>query len=280
MYTRLQPVLHVADLAAEVAFYSALGFDVELEPAGESGFAAMTYGGGALNSAAAAVSGAAASSGAAILFGLQSAPGLAGPPPSLAWGIGVESVADVAALCSRHGLPVVQAPRQESWGEWTLAVRSPNGYRVTFEGPYGHTADDVIDGVRYTASLRGITADHLSGFFVGWPQPPSPETHLRILAGSDHVLLAIDDASGQVIGFINALSDGTLSAFIPLLEVLPEYQGRGIGSELVRRMLARLEGLYGVDLVCDDDLRPFYERFDMFAVTGMVLRRQQPPQPI
>ncbi len=51
--------------------------------------------------------------------------------------------------------------------------------------------------------------------------------------------------------FINAISDRVLSAFVPLLEVLPEYQRRGIGSTLVETMLAQLGDLYMVDLVAD-----------------------------
>lgn len=76
------------------------------------------------------------------------------------------------------------------------------------------------------ASLEGITAVQLAGgFFEGWPNPPSPETHLRILKGSYAVSIAIND--DQVVGFVNAISDGVSSAFIPLLEVLPTYPGAG-----------------------------------------------------
>ena len=49
-----------------------------------------------------------------------------------------------------------------------------------------------------------------------------------------------------MVGFVTAISDGVLSAFIPLLEVLPEWQGPGIGTELVRRILAELEDFYMV----------------------------------
>jgi ribosomal protein S18 acetylase RimI-like enzyme len=47
------------------------------------------------------------------------------------------------------------------------------------------------------------------------------------------------------------LSDGVLTACIPWLEVLPEYQGQGIGSELMRRLLDGTERFYSVDLVCE-----------------------------
>lgn len=127
----------------------------------------------------------------------------------------------------------------------------------------------------YTDSLESITPEKLAGFFVGWPDPPSPETHLDLLRGSAAIVLALDGESGQVIGFVTAISDGVLTAFIPLLEVLPAFQGQGIGSELVRRLLDRLAHLYAVDLVCDADLQPFYERFDFRPYSAMIRRRYE-----
>jgi ribosomal protein S18 acetylase RimI-like enzyme len=126
--------------------------------------------------------------------------------------------------------------------------------------------------IEYSETIDGLSAEHLAGFFVGWPDPPSPETHLRILAGSAAVVLARDGAAGAVVGFITAISDGVSCAYVPHLEVLPAYQGRGIGSELVRRMLDRLRHLYMVDLICDVDVQPFYARLGMRPFTGMILR--------
>jgi len=127
--------------------------------------------------------------------------------------------------------------------------------------------------IDYTDSLAGIDPRHLDSFFVGWPHPPSPETHLRLLAGSDYVVLALDVETGRVIGYVTALTDGVISSFIPLVEVLPAYQGRGIGQGLMTRMLERLSHLPNVDLLCDPDVMPFYERFGMKPCVGMVLRR-------
>lgn len=126
--------------------------------------------------------------------------------------------------------------------------------------------------ISYTDELAGITAEQLRCFFMDWPSPPTPETHLHLLQGSHAIELALDEATGQVVGFVTAISDGVLSAYIPLLEVLPDYQGRGIGSELVRRLLRKLESLYMVDLLCDAELQPFYQRHGMQPATGMMVR--------
>ena len=125
----------------------------------------------------------------------------------------------------------------------------------------------------YLNCISGLRAEQLAGpFWAGWRNPPAPEDHLRILQGSHAVWLAIDTESGDMVGFINAVSDGVLTAYIPLLEVVAPYQGQGIGTELVRRMLATLGSLYQIDLMCDDDVRPFYERLGMQPAGGMVAR--------
>ena len=127
----------------------------------------------------------------------------------------------------------------------------------------------------YTSSIESVTAENLSGFFVGWPNRPSPQTHLELLKNSDEMILAIDEQTGKVAGFITALTDRTLSAYIPFLEVLPAYQGQGVGKELVRRMLERLSDLYAVDLLCDPELQSFYGGLGMRQAHGMMIRKYE-----
>jgi ribosomal protein S18 acetylase RimI-like enzyme len=127
----------------------------------------------------------------------------------------------------------------------------------------------------YVDSIESVTAENLCGFFVGWPNPPSSATHLEILRNSSLVVLAIDSETGDVVGFITAISDGVLSAYIPLLEVLPGYQKQGVGVELTRRMLEKLKGLYMVDLLCDEELQSFYAKLGMKRAQGMFLRNYE-----
>jgi GNAT superfamily N-acetyltransferase len=130
-----------------------------------------------------------------------------------------------------------------------------------------------VSGVVYSDDGSAVRPEELRGFFARWPAAPSPERHVELLRRSLVAIVARDE--GRVVGFATAVGDGVLSAYIPLLEVLPEWQGRGIGSELVRRVLARLGGLYMVDLCCDAELEPFYRRLG-FAVLdrGMGIRNR------
>ena len=124
--------------------------------------------------------------------------------------------------------------------------------------------------IHYIDDLSGLSSEHLSGFFYGWSSHPDPEMHYSILLNSYKAWLAMD--CNRCIGFINALSDDIFYAYIPLLEVLPDYRGNGIGTELVRRMLASLEGMYAANIVCDPDAASFSEKLKFVRCVGMIWR--------
>ena len=126
--------------------------------------------------------------------------------------------------------------------------------------------------IHYTNSIEGITTEQLQGFFTHWMHPPTAEALLRILNGSDLVVLAVDREANRVVGYITTITDGVSCAYIPHLEVLEALRGQGIGQELVRRMLERLQSLYMIDLMCDPELQPFYEQLGFRPSTGMLIR--------
>lgn len=124
--------------------------------------------------------------------------------------------------------------------------------------------------ITYQHDLTGVVEDGLEGFFEGWPTHPSSADHLRLLRQSDLISLAID--GDQVVGFATAITDGVLAASVPLLEVRAAYRGSGVGTELVRRLMAQLEEMYMVDLSCDEELVSFYEGFGMRRAVAMIHR--------
>lgn len=120
-------------------------------------------------------------------------------------------------------------------------------------------------------SADGIRAADLDGFFVGWPDPPSAERLLEILQVADEVVVCRRD-DGSVVGFATAITDRCFAAYIPLVEVLPAHQGRGLGSQMVLALLDRLRSCYMIDLVCDDDVVSFYERLGGTRLSAMAWR--------
>jgi ribosomal protein S18 acetylase RimI-like enzyme len=127
--------------------------------------------------------------------------------------------------------------------------------------------------INYTNNKEIIQDIDVSGFFVGWPSPPDKATFRKLLKNSQFIQLAIIE--NKLIGFVNAISDLTLTAYIPLLEVLPEYKGQGIGTKLIENIKEDLKDFYMIDICCDEDVIPFYKKLDFKQGYSMSLRNYQ-----
>jgi len=47
--------------------------------------------------------------------------------------------------------------------------------------------------IAYTDDPSDVLPEQLHGFFQGWPDPPTPEAHVRLLRGSSEVVLAVEE---------------------------------------------------------------------------------------
>ena len=91
-----------------------------------------------------------------------------------------------------------------------------------------------------------------------WSSAEKPELLHKGLLSSHSLVTAWDGA--KLVGLGNAISDGYLVVYYPHLLVLPEYQGRGIGTELMRRLMARYQGFHQHMLVADGRALDFYRK--------------------
>lgn len=66
----------------------------------------------------------------------------------------------------------------------------------------------------------------------------------------------------QLVGFGRVISDGIYQCFICDIIVLPDYQGKRIGTSLTNRLLShcKSEGIRWVQLSCGRGKKPFYEK--------------------
>jgi GNAT superfamily N-acetyltransferase len=76
---------------------------------------------------------------------------------------------------------------------------------------------------------------------------------------ASHSLVTAWDRS-KLIGLGNAISDGYLVVYYPHLLVLPDYQGRGVGTELMQRLMMRYKGFHQHMLVADGRALDFYRK--------------------
>ena len=67
---------------------------------------------------------------------------------------------------------------------------------------------------------------------------------------------------GQLIGYLNTISDGVSDALLNNLIVRPGYQRKGIGRALLKAAVEELsrDGVKYFNIVFEEDLVPFYKK--------------------
>jgi ribosomal protein S18 acetylase RimI-like enzyme len=128
--------------------------------------------------------------------------------------------------------------------------------------------------IAYSSSIKDLKRSDLGGFLAHWDFKPPEGTLLEMLEHSTEIVLARDIETSTVCGYITALSDGVTCGYISALEVRPEYRRRGIGTELLNRMVERLN-VFGVYLSCAPTMTPFYEAAGFTVGTSMSKRKRQ-----
>ena len=109
---------------------------------------------------------------------------------------------------------------------------------------------------------------------AGWSllRSRDPDEILRSIRGTSVFVTAREGA--KLVGFISAISDGSYYAHVVEFIVRSKLQGRGIDSELVKRLLAALEKETVVSIFAEPDAEKFYKEFGFAATAGgMLLRR-------
>lgn len=124
----------------------------------------------------------------------------------------------------------------------------------------------------YSVNKEDLVNLKIKNFFVGWFNKPNEEILRKSIVNSDYIVIAIDKKEQRLAGYITAISDNTLSAYIPFLEVDPDYQKKGIGGTLVKMMIEQLDKLYMIDIVCDKNLAGFYEKAGFRSWHAMIKR--------
>jgi ribosomal protein S18 acetylase RimI-like enzyme len=119
-----------------------------------------------------------------------------------------------------------------------------------------------IDLDQLLALLRGAGFDRGDGLRVA-----------QQVAGARYVVSAWDGS--RLVGFARAVSDGATNAYISTVAVLPEYQGRGVGREMIARLLAGKDGIQFVLHAGGRDVKGFYERCGFTEATDMMWRRRK-----
>ena len=93
---------------------------------------------------------------------------------------------------------------------------------------------------------------------VDWSSAEKPDLLLKALRNSHTVVTARDGE--RLVGLGNAISDGYLVVYYPHLVVHPEYQRKGIGTEIVKLMQSKYRGFHQQSVIADGKAVKFYKK--------------------
>ncbi len=114
---------------------------------------------------------------------------------------------------------------------------------IIYKGDHSYSSDDVEE--------LFLSVEWLSGKY--------PERLKKALDNSETVITAWADS--RLVGLINVLDDGELTAYVHYLCVNPEYQGFGIGGELLKKIKEKYKTyLYILLLAENENLIGYYKK--------------------
>ncbi len=104
-----------------------------------------------------------------------------------------------------------------------------------------------------------FTPDQLQDLFlsVEWSSGHFPDKLVVAMRNFKTVFSAWDGE--KLIGMICAMDDGVMNAYVHYLLVRPEYQGKGVGQQLVERIKAKYKDYLRIVVVAYDKEIGFYE---------------------
>lgn len=99
---------------------------------------------------------------------------------------------------------------------------------------------------------------------VGWNRMESAYRN-PIMTSFYHIAVYENEI---LIGYIDCVSNGVTDAYIQDLMVSPDYQSKGLGTELINQMIAYLKEkrIFMISVVYEERLKPFYEKFGFYQM--------------
>ncbi len=107
--------------------------------------------------------------------------------------------------------------------------------------------------IKYLSNKR-IARGKLAALYesVRWLHFRLPKKLQEAYQKSDFVVTAWDGE--RLVGAGRAVTDGCFNAFFPDIAVHPGYHGKGVGREIVARLLERCKAFYNVTAVAEDEI--------------------------
>jgi ribosomal protein S18 acetylase RimI-like enzyme len=112
----------------------------------------------------------------------------------------------------------------------------------------------------WTDTLDLIDWDELSALYKVAPLGDKPAANLKIVFSNSRYRCFVSE-HGRIVGVGRALADGVDTSYICDVAVLPEYQGTGLGKQIVARLVELSRGHKKIILYAVPGKEPFYRKF-------------------
>lgn len=113
--------------------------------------------------------------------------------------------------------------------------------------------------IQWSTSLDDVDWHELEALYRAAPLGNKPAALLQTVFGNSRLRVFAREA-GRLVGAGRALSDGADCAYLCDIALLPTHQGRGLGSEIVTRLVTAARGHKKIILYAVPGKEDFYRR--------------------
>jgi ribosomal protein S18 acetylase RimI-like enzyme len=129
--------------------------------------------------------------------------------------------------------------------------------------------------LQWKHSTDGVNWDELSALYRAAPLGDKKPDHLKKVFGNSLFVTFVYDGD-KLVGAGRALADGGDCSYICDIALLPEYQGAGLGKQMVGELVERSRGHKKIILYAVPGREPFYKKFGFLRMkTAMAIFETQ-----
>ena len=130
--------------------------------------------------------------------------------------------------------------------------------------------------IAWTTGVQGVDWEELSRLYLAAPLARKDPADLKLAFGNSAFSTFAWD-SGRLIGAGRVLADGVDVAYVCDIALLPDYQGTGLGRELVERLMEFARPHRKILLYAVPGKEPLYRKFGFRnLLTAMALFQDMP----
>lgn len=141
-----------------------------------------------------------------------------------------------------------------------------------------HLTDDTGHGWQVTPTRICRPDDMRRLYEAGdWWEDDWDDDHLRRIVALSFSFVVAESPDGSWIGMGRLISDGVSDAYLQDIVVLPEWEGRGVGSAIVQTLLKICgeNGITWIGTIAEPQTEYFYRKFGFAKMNGYTPMRYE-----